>query len=1541
MEFIIIDGGSTASTVLQLEVKASPLTDDTVFFESLYNKLFNRLPKTLEYEEYLNLLENDNLSREQLISKLRDSEEFISITQLLLAHKTVSGNWAGSTKYLVDTIQEIPPEIVEITRPDDGGDNGSATTISMNEVIEGRIDVPLDRDYFKIQSLGPGRNGVLSISILDGHPGADLQAAYENYLDRMIATSPSGEVTLFPQTPATMAGYGINEMHTHVYDLRSFQGDSSWYFYINVWGNPIETGPYTLVVSNDEVGSDNDGDSIEVEFFRTINIPKFVENYSSLFSYTNQFGAIGTHNPEEFFTRLFRNKYEQDPSPVQIARGVELLEQPSDRMVQAMGFPSYDFLANFALDNAILSVGPYNYTHNLAIPNVPLDAAAFAETALVYSALIGRAPSKAEVAKLTLTPQYELRPLAQRARMIMEMPDYAAQYGLAMPEVAMPNLRNGREYDPGDPILIDATSLGADNLAGTVDDGKIREIEVYLNGILQGSLSDGVVTAGTRYEFYQFNIPNDQAAGEYLVEVVAEDIGGLQSRASASIVLRSSIDVDITSPAFGEKLYWNENVDFTFSSNSSDTVKSYLEVNGAIPWRGRLTFDGSDLPEDNSTLFMQDGTGRDPIVFEFDSDGSPGVSPISTLVEMNAVKTGNVSLSGTYMGTQARTYLIEIDSTSGPKDTFRWSIDGGANFNNSLIEITAGTPHSLSGGLTVIFAGDTNNTVGDRWRIEVQPQRHIVEVGRYGTFRDRLLTTKQNLIGAINQVFNSGKLAIRAKSGQSGVSGGGGFGQYYDDYTIELCLDWVCGLIEDIEITPEDETTLLYNEDLPLITTTGTGSDQTFTLDVNKWLSPGTSMVKTRVVSIETGTGHVSYSSPRFYEVRNPHRPYVDLIYPQGRKAVLRFKETFSGGGLDASQIEIVDPGFGYEEESVHFSFLTADGYGGELNATLDEQGGISTISVVSSGSGYAQGDVIMASAPFRYRMGEEITVRAKLHDPLGETQGVTFFSNGVEIMDPVEQYGNERVISFTPTSEQGRFICVLPDFGDGRELPPRFLPDGSLDCDYSGKEHDRSGCDWGWRRCWEQQHCHPGQYVAPPWFWGELEGYWQWPPPWLSVDSIPGGLPIQPRPSEVTAELIMPSPTDPTQNRFTLGVEVEIAVLVGAEVGTVEEVRIFLDGKLLDLDRRFPQPVPGSPVGSYSRDGLYGYVWTPARPGTYELSVQATDNAGQVSEITELSKATVVVDTETLGAPPVVRMTEPVPGGFGDTFPDYSYGSSLFINVLAYDPDGDLEFVKIYLNGEELGEPQGRFGDTYVFRWDVATETAFFQNFVMQAVAKDNDGNVVRSGTLAGLVADNSANTRPTVLIDNVTVSNEGVELRALAEINDNTFFGGISRVQFFINGVTLDALGGEGSFFAEGLQEYVMKWKPERAGTYQIYAMAVGSVGHTGDHFTMSEPFEFELSEEQLALFASPNSGPTMRLVSPGPHIENQAIARAHLDESLTDVDEAYGEITRLSMISYGEDYEDVPEVSFYGGGGNGAKAEARILNGAITEVSLTRWR
>ena len=211
------------------------------------------------------------------------------------------------------------------------------------------------------------------------------------------------------------------------------------------------------------------------------------------------------------------------------------------------------------------------------------------------------------------------------------------------------------------------------------------------------------------------------------------------------------------------------------------------------------------------------------------------------------------------------------------------------------------------------------------------------------------------------------------------------------------------------------------------------------------------------------------------------------------------------------------------------------------------------------------------------------------------------------------------------------------------------------------------------------------------------------------------------------------------------------------------------------------------------------------------------------------------------------------MPGGFGDSFPDYSYGSELFINVLPTILTATWNMC-LYLNGELLGDVQGRHEDTYVFKWTVASNIYNSQSFVLQAVAKDNDGNIVRSGTLAGLTADNSGNIRPKVEIDNIFVDQDGVKIRALAESRDaDMFFGGISRVQFFINGVTLDAIGGQGSFYSEGLDEYIMNWKPDRAGTYTIHAMAVGSVGHFGDHYTMSEPFIFDLTEEQLAQFST----------------------------------------------------------------------------------------
>ncbi|MFL2927325.1 MAG: TolB family protein [Opitutales bacterium] len=419
-----------------------------------------------------------------------------------------------------------------------------------------------------------------------------------------------------------------------------------------------------------------------------------------------------------------------------------------------------------------------------------------------------------------------------------------------------------------------------------------------------------------------------------------------------------------------------------------------------------------------------------------------------------------------------------------------------------------------------------------------------------------------------------------------------------------------------------------------------------------------------------------------------------------------------------------------------------------------------------------------------------------------------------------------------------------------------------------------------------------------------------------------------------VTATMLNPSSTDISLNKYSLGNQIEISVSATATLGTIEQVELFLDGKPLNLPISFP---PADPIlGQYSRDGIYGFNWTPTRPGVYELSVRARDNFGRYSKLNQMSKSIVTVGADSLGEKPIVIMTEPVPGGFGDTFPDYSYGSQLFINVEAYDPDGDLEYVQIYLNGQLLGNAEGRYGNTYIYKWTIQRQDADQQSFVIQAIAKDNDGNIVRSGSLSGITVENNLSQRPTVRLDRVTVDQEGVKLRAIAGQQGN-FFSGVSRVQFFANGVTIDAIGSPTSFLSTGEEAYDLTWKPEKAGVYTLYAMAVGSVGDNGDHYTISSPLVFEVTEFHLSSFNSDNVAPMITLVSPGPHSSGIAFATAEMGSLVDETATNYRSVVNLSVSSPGYGYSEPPQVIFYGGGGTGASATASIMNGAVTKVNL----
>ena len=101
---------------------------------------------------------------------------------------------------------------------------------------------------------------------------------------------------------------------------------------------------------------------------------------------------------------------------------------------------------------------------------------------------------------------------------MMEMSDYGSQFGLAMPSVEILGIQNGEVFDPGDSVSVEVVALGPDNLAGTEDDGRIKEIRVLLNGEEIGLFSkySGMKENLNRgFLSYNFKIPEGTKGGEY------------------------------------------------------------------------------------------------------------------------------------------------------------------------------------------------------------------------------------------------------------------------------------------------------------------------------------------------------------------------------------------------------------------------------------------------------------------------------------------------------------------------------------------------------------------------------------------------------------------------------------------------------------------------------------------------------------------------------------------------------------------------------------------------------------------------------------------------------------------------------------------------------------------------------------------------------------------------------------------------------------------------------------------------------------------
>ena len=216
----------------------------------------------------------------------------------------------------------------------------------------------------------------------------------------------------------------------------------------------------------------------------------------------------------------------------------------------------------------------------------------------------------------------------------------------------------------------------------------------------------------------------------------------------------------------------------------------------------------------------------------------------------------------------------------------------------------------------------------------------------------------------------------------------------------------------------------------------------------------------------------------------------------------MQISQNFTGGPLTKDDIELIDPGLGYTQRATEISVITASGSGLAMDTQLNEDGSIIDYTVTDSGEDYAPGDILLVSSPIQYQVGQLMNLRAQVSDPLQEVARIGFYANGITIEDNSTAEGASANVIFTPESEEYSFITVRPIFGDGRDLPPQTMPENGSglwmdELPVSGSAH------WGWKRSWEQQHCFPGRYICPPWYWGDTN-YWAWPPPWLAEPSAP-----------------------------------------------------------------------------------------------------------------------------------------------------------------------------------------------------------------------------------------------------------------------------------------------------------------------------------------------------------------------------------------------------------------------------------------------------
>ena len=183
------------------------------------------------------------------------------------------------------------------------------------------------------------------------------------------------------------------------------------------------------------------------------------------------------------------------------------------------------------------------------------------------------------------------------------------------------------------------------------------------------------------------------------VHVAIGASGGTQTASPTYPNFPTEVGICLISSASGGCIY----VSIYHESFETMRVEGNAHFDADLTVDGDLTVNGTQTITNSNNISLSGA-------FNYFNSGDTITSPTFTGTGLD-----DAEFTGHYDGTSSnKTYYVEIDSSHGNDDTFKWSLDNFVTTEASLVDIT-GDDQELEDGISVKFNATSGHTVGDKW----------------------------------------------------------------------------------------------------------------------------------------------------------------------------------------------------------------------------------------------------------------------------------------------------------------------------------------------------------------------------------------------------------------------------------------------------------------------------------------------------------------------------------------------------------------------------------------------------------------------------------------------------------------------------------------------------------------------------------------------------------------------------------------------------------------------------------------------------------